>query len=115
MIATLVRQGTKFGLQACSRIFLLPTDNGKRAWRNLSGGVASPPTVLPWNNFMVSDEQDGNLLGLNREELENLAVGFGQPRYRGRQIYHGIYARRVRDLAGLTDLSGEFRAALASR
>ena len=36
--------------------------------------------------------QSGNLLGLNLEELENLAVSFGQPRYRGRQLYHGMYA-----------------------
>jgi len=57
----------------------------------------------------------GNLLGLNREELENLAASFGQPRYRGRQIYRGIYVRRVREFAGLTDLDRDFRAALASR
>ncbi len=44
---------------------------------------------------MALAEQSGNLLGLNLEELENLAVSFGQPRYRGRQIYHGIYVRRV--------------------
>ena len=63
---------------------------------------------------MALTEQGGNLVGLNREELENLAVRFGQPRYRGRQIYHGIYARRVRDLSGLTDLSRDFRDTLAS-
>jgi 23S rRNA (adenine2503-C2)-methyltransferase len=60
-------------------------------------------------------EQGGNLLGLNLEELENCAASFGQPRYRGRQIYHGIYVRRARDFAGLTDLHRDFRDALASR
>jgi len=64
---------------------------------------------------MVMEGQRGNLLGLNLEELENLAVRCGQPRYRGRQIYHGIYARRVRDLSGLTDLHRDFREAIASR
>ncbi len=62
---------------------------------------------------MAWEEPSGNLLGLNLEELENFAASFGQPRYRGRQIYHGIYARRARDLSGLTDLSSDFRHALA--
>ena len=64
---------------------------------------------------MACEEHNGNLVGLNREELENLAVSFGQPRYRGRQIYHGIYVRRARDLAALTDLSSDFRKAVAAR
>jgi len=63
---------------------------------------------------MAVEEHGGNLLGLNLEELENLAVSFGQPRYRGRQIYHGIYVRRVRDFSGLTDLNRDFRDAIAS-
>ena len=58
--------------------------------------------------------QRGNLLGLNREELENLAVELGQPRYRGRQLYHAIYARRARDLVTLTDLHRHFRETLAA-
>jgi 23S rRNA (adenine2503-C2)-methyltransferase len=64
---------------------------------------------------MTLAEHGGNLLGLNLEELENLAVSLGQPRYRGRQIYHGIYARRVRDLPGLTDLQRDFREAIAAQ
>jgi 23S rRNA (adenine2503-C2)-methyltransferase len=61
---------------------------------------------------MAWAEHRGSLLGLNRDELENLVAGLGQPRYRGRQIYHGIYARHVRELSGLTDLSGDLRNAL---
>jgi len=64
---------------------------------------------------MASLKQDGNLLGLAREELEELAVACGQPRYRGRQLYHGIYARGLRDFESFTDLGREFRAALATR
>ena len=64
---------------------------------------------------MALAEQSGNLLGLNLHELENLALGCGQPRYRGRQLYHGLYVRRTRDLAALTDLSREFRDALNAR
>jgi 23S rRNA (adenine2503-C2)-methyltransferase len=58
---------------------------------------------------MASEKQGGNLLGLNLKELEDFAASFGQPRYRGRQLYHGIYARRARNFAALTDLSREFR------
>jgi len=63
---------------------------------------------------MTFAKQRGNLLGLNLEELENLAASLGQPRYRGRQIYHGIYVRRVRDFSGLTDLNRDFRQTLAA-
>jgi 23S rRNA (adenine2503-C2)-methyltransferase len=64
---------------------------------------------------MALPEKRVNVLGLNREELEKLAESLGQPRYRGRQIYHGIYARRVRDFAEITDLSGELRGAIAAQ
>jgi 23S rRNA (adenine2503-C2)-methyltransferase len=64
--------------------------------------------------MMSLEQPTGNLVGLHLEELEDLAASFGEPRYRGRQIYHGIYARRVRNLSGLTDLSSEFRDAIAS-
>ena len=64
---------------------------------------------------MALAEQHGNLLGLNLEELENFAASFGQPRYRGRQLYHGMYVRRVRDLDGLTDLNREFRDTIAAQ
>ncbi len=63
---------------------------------------------------MTLQQQCENLVGLNLEELEDLAARFGQPRYRGRQIYHGIYVRRARELSALSDLSREFRSALAS-
>lgn len=63
---------------------------------------------------MSLQENSSNLLGLTLPELENLGARFGQPRYRGRQIYHGLYARRIHDLSGLTDLSHEFRETLAA-
>ncbi len=64
---------------------------------------------------MTSEAQSGNLLGLNLQELEDLAARCGQPRYRGRQIYHGIYVRRVRNISTFTDLSRNFRETLASQ
>ncbi len=63
----------------------------------------------------VTREHDENLLGLSREELEQFAVQCGQPRYRGRQLYHAIYARRERDFHALTNLGLKFREFLCSR
>jgi 23S rRNA (adenine2503-C2)-methyltransferase len=64
---------------------------------------------------MISLNPGRNLLGLSLQELEDFSEVHGQARYRGRQIYHGIYGRRVRDFAGLTDLQRDFREALASQ
>jgi 23S rRNA (adenine2503-C2)-methyltransferase len=64
---------------------------------------------------MTLVKQSRNLLGLSLQELEDFAEVHGQPRYRGRQIYRGIYARRVHDSAGLTDLQRDFRETLTSQ
>jgi len=55
-----------------------------------------------------------NLLGLTCEELEELAVAHHQPRYRGRQLYRAIYARRQTDFDALTDLDKSFRQLLSN-
>ena len=60
----------------------------------------------------ISSSQRKNLLGLSLVELEQLAFEHGQSRYRGRQIYRGLYARRVTDFAALTDLDKRFREKL---
>ncbi|HEV2348834.1 MAG TPA: 23S rRNA (adenine(2503)-C(2))-methyltransferase RlmN [Terriglobia bacterium] len=56
--------------------------------------------------------RQNNLLGMTCDELERLAVDCGQPRFRGRQVYQGVYARRERDWTGFTDLHAKFRAYL---
>ncbi len=53
-------------------------------------------------------------MGSSREELEELAVAAGQPLYRGRQLYRGIYARREFDFNTLTDLDKKFREFLSA-
>src|SRR5690242_9949754 len=58
--------------------------------------------------------QQTNLLGMTCGELEHLAEHCGQPRFRGRQVYQGIYARRERDWAGFTDLNLKFREFLST-
>ena len=62
----------------------------------------------------VSASKGENLLGMSRTELEQFAVACGQPRYRGAQLYQGLYSRRERDLARLTNLDRRFREFLIS-
>ena len=57
----------------------------------------------------TADPSRGNLLGLDRNELEQLAVASGRPAYRGRQIYRAIYERRARAFDGLTELDRSSR------
>ncbi|HYB70401.1 MAG TPA: 23S rRNA (adenine(2503)-C(2))-methyltransferase RlmN [Candidatus Bathyarchaeia archaeon] len=54
-----------------------------------------------------------NLLDLTPAEMEELTLSLGAPRYRGRQLAGWIFAKGVTDLAAMTDLPREFRAALA--
>ena len=56
-----------------------------------------------------------NLVGLLPAELEDLAAELGASRYRGRQLAAWIYRKGVVDLDAMTDLSKEFRLALAER
>jgi 23S rRNA (adenine2503-C2)-methyltransferase len=53
-----------------------------------------------------------SLPGLFPEELEQLVGSFGQPAYRGRQIFHWIHRRGVLDPSRMTDLPLELRAQL---
>ncbi|OGB92210.1 MAG: 23S rRNA (adenine(2503)-C(2))-methyltransferase [candidate division NC10 bacterium RBG_16_65_8] len=53
-----------------------------------------------------------DLTGLLREEVESLVEQMDQPRYRGRQLFRWVQARRVRDLGAMTDLSRTLRDAL---
>jgi 23S rRNA (adenine2503-C2)-methyltransferase len=56
-----------------------------------------------------------NLFGLGKAELEELAVKCGQPKFRGKQLFRNLYARRARDLGACTDIPAAFRQELGSR
>ena len=56
-----------------------------------------------------------NLVGFLPSELEDLTVGLGASRYRGRQLATWIFRKSVFDLEAMTDLPKDFRAALAER
>jgi 23S rRNA (adenine2503-C2)-methyltransferase len=56
-----------------------------------------------------------NLVGMLPSQLEDLAVELGASRYRGRQVATWLYRKGVVDLAQMSDLPKDFRAALAAR
>jgi 23S rRNA (adenine2503-C2)-methyltransferase len=56
-----------------------------------------------------------NLLGANLDEIETVVQEMGEPAYRARQIYAGIYVRLLQSWNDFTDLGKHFREKLADR
>ena len=56
-----------------------------------------------------------DLVGLFPAETEALMETWGQPRYRGRQLFQWVQARRATSVEAMTSLSRELRADLPSR
>jgi 23S rRNA (adenine2503-C2)-methyltransferase len=54
-----------------------------------------------------------SLLGLDLQELTNLALGSGQPAYRGQQLFDAIYRQKIEGLDQISTLPTEYRARLA--
>lgn len=54
------------------------------------------------------------LLGKSVEELRALMAAWGEPTYRGDQIYHALYAERIFDFAQMTTLSAKLRERLTA-
>jgi 23S rRNA (adenine2503-C2)-methyltransferase len=57
--------------------------------------------------------QPVDLVGLSRAEVEDLMAEMGQPRYRGRQLFQWVQARRAVDVSVMSNLSQTFRAELS--
>ncbi|MEZ0311864.1 MAG: 23S rRNA (adenine(2503)-C(2))-methyltransferase RlmN [Myxococcota bacterium] len=71
-----------------------------KALESLDALSAPPPDGKP------------NLLGVPMAELERFSEAAGEQRYRGRQIFQGLFHRRVQSFADLTDISKKLREAL---
>ncbi len=56
--------------------------------------------------------QSKSLLGLSLQELTNLALGSGQPAYRGQQLFDAIYRQKIERLDQVSTLPLEYRARL---
>jgi 23S rRNA (adenine2503-C2)-methyltransferase len=56
-----------------------------------------------------------NLVGASLGEMEAVLAGFGEPRYRARQVYSGIYRRLLRSWDDFTDLGKQLREKLKNQ
>lgn len=55
-----------------------------------------------------------NLFGLSLAEIETMMLALGLPRFRARQIYSWLYARRIGSIGAMTNLKAELRSALSA-
>ena len=53
-----------------------------------------------------------HIAGLSRQELQDLAASFGEPKYRATQVFKAVHERRLTSFDEITDLPKKFRARL---
>ena len=53
-----------------------------------------------------------HIAGLNRQQLQDLAASFGEPKYRATQVFKAVHERRLTSFDEITDLPKKFRARL---
>jgi 23S rRNA (adenine2503-C2)-methyltransferase len=68
---------------------------------------------MAWQTAESASARPEKLLGKSPEELRAFLESFGEPAYRGAQIYHALYAERRFDFAGMTNLPAKLRERLA--
>ncbi len=61
----------------------------------------------------MPDRPSNSLLGLDLQELTELALGSGQPAYRGQQLFDALYRQRIDRLDQVSTLPLDYRARLA--
>jgi 23S rRNA (adenine2503-C2)-methyltransferase len=72
--------------------------------------------VTPMEGSKPSSNPSRNpLLGFTLEELTDLALGSGQPVYRGRQLFDAIYRQRIERLSDVSTLPVDYRAGLSEQ
>jgi len=63
----------------------------------------------------MHSQPSNSLLGLDLQELTNLALGSGQPAYRGQQLFDAVYRQKIERLDQVSTLPLEYRAGLAEQ
>jgi len=63
----------------------------------------------------MPSQPSNSLLGLNLQELTDLALGSGQPAYRGQQLFDAVYRQKIERLDQVSTLPLEYRARLAEQ
>jgi 23S rRNA (adenine2503-C2)-methyltransferase len=63
----------------------------------------------------MNDRKQTELLGMDLAELTSLVEGVGEPAYRARQLFEGIYRQRIDDLERISTLPQQLRAEFYQR
>src|SRR6202521_4004019 len=63
----------------------------------------------------MPSQPSNSLLGLNLQELTSLALGTGQPAYRGQQLFDAVYRQKIERLDQVSTLPLEYRARLVEQ
>jgi 23S rRNA (adenine2503-C2)-methyltransferase len=76
--------------------------------------VVLPPSVEfhEQRDFHMPEQLQDGLLGLDYQELSEIAQRYGQPEYRARQLFDALYPQRLGELDSVSTLPCPFRAAL---
>ncbi|KAL3523825.1 hypothetical protein ACH5RR_016659 [Cinchona calisaya] len=85
-----------------------------RATRFRTLTVASSTVTLPSlkekkKKATNADSPSQVLLGMSEQQLQQLAVDLGQERYRGKQLHHLLYKRKVKEIEDFSQLPLAFR------
>lgn len=59
--------------------------------------------------------KSSNLVGLDRQQLADRVEALGERAFRGKQLFHQIYRRKIRDFDRMTDLAVDFRRRLTEQ
>jgi 23S rRNA (adenine2503-C2)-methyltransferase len=63
----------------------------------------------------MQSQLSNSLLGLNLQELTDLAIESGQPAYRGQQLFDAVYRQKIERLDQISKLPLDYRARLAEQ
>jgi 23S rRNA (adenine2503-C2)-methyltransferase len=63
----------------------------------------------------MQSQPSHSLLGLSLQELTDLAIGSGQPAYRGQQLFDAVYRQKIDRLDQVSTLPLEYRARLTEQ
>ncbi|XP_027331223.1 uncharacterized protein LOC113846784 [Abrus precatorius] len=94
-------------LQHCSMAIPLARAAPHTRIRSCSTAI----TFSPSSPLTISHSQSHSqvLLGMSEKDLQHLALNFGQESFRGKQLYHLIYQRKVKDIQDFILLPQGFR------
>ncbi|KAA8539461.1 hypothetical protein F0562_026153 [Nyssa sinensis] len=79
-----------------------------RAVRSRSRTISSLAVTVPSLKKVVNGDSQV-LLGMSEKELQQLAMDLGQQSYRGKQLHHLLYKRKVKEIQDFSHLPQAFR------